>query len=240
MRPREAENGAQRKSGRSCSSLSDSLFGDRLTRKRFKFFGPPHCPPDTHPGHIYADCTTKKKGSANMRNQLFKCEIARGDRLVTCYIVAPEEQRASEILIQTEIEANREHQSFALERVDKTLPSDKRKGLIPLLKSGVVGPASYNKAVGWVTHSVPAPKLHFYRIEEKDGDEYCIIAPTGDVAAAIYCGVSDLQEGEGRFFRILDGFFGLKNECLRGLPALLKYGPIGLVTWDDERGWQSV
>lgn len=173
-----------------------------------------------------------------MRNQLFKCEISRGDRLVTCFIVAPEEQRASEIITQTEIELNREHQGFDLERVDNILPPDKRKGLVPLLKSGVVGPASYNKAIGWVAHSVPSPKLHFFRIEEKDGDEYCIIAPTGDVAAAVYCEASELQEGEARLFRILDGFFGLKPDCMRGLPALLEYGPVGVITWDDELGWQ--
>jgi len=175
-----------------------------------------------------------------MRNQLFKCEITRGDRVVICHIVAPEEQRASEVLTQTEIELNREHQGFTLERVDETLPPNKRKGLNTLLESGVVGVASYNEALGWLTHSVPAPKLHFYRIEEKDGDEYCIIAPTGDVAAAVYCEASELQEGEARLFRILDGFFGLKPECMRGLPALLEYGPVGVIDWDDERGWLAV
>lgn len=174
-----------------------------------------------------------------MRNKLFKCEITRGDRLVTCFIVAPEDQRASEILIQTEIEGNREHQGVALVRVDDALPPHQRKGLDTLLESGVVGLASYNEALGWLTHSVPAPKLHFYRITEVDGDEYCIIAPTGDVAAAVYCKASELQEGEGRLFRILDGFYSLRVECMRGLPALLEYGPIGVVKWNDELGWQS-
>lgn len=172
-----------------------------------------------------------------MRNELFQCEITRGDRLVTCFIVAPEEQRASEILTQTEIELNREHQGFTLERVDETLPPDKCKGLDTLLESGVVGVASYNEALGWLTHSVPAPKLHFFRIEESDGDEHCVIAPTGDVAAAVYCEVSGLKEGEARLFRILDGFYRLKPDCMRGLPALLEYGPIGLIEWNDERGW---
>lgn len=175
-----------------------------------------------------------------MRFQLFKCQITRADRLVTCFIVGPEEQRASEILIQTEIESNRENQGFTLERVDKTLPPDKRKGLDTLLESGVIGVASYNEALGWLTHSVPSPKLHFYRIKEVEGDDYFIIAPTGDVAAAVYCEVSGLKEGEARLFRILDGFYGLMPECMKGLPALLEYGPIGVIEWDDERGWSHV
>lgn len=175
-----------------------------------------------------------------MRNELFKCEIIRADRLVTCFIVAPEEQRASEILFQTELEGNRENHGFTLERVDEVLPLAQRKGLDALLESGVIGLASYNEAIGWVTHSVPIAKLHFYRIQEVEGDDYFIVAPTGDVAAAVYCEASGLKEDEARLFRILDGFFGLKPDCARGLPALLEYGPIGVVAWDDERGWQPV
>ena len=172
-----------------------------------------------------------------MRNELFKCEITRADRLVTCFIVAPERQRASEIVEQTEIEALREHRGFVLERIDETLAPDERRGLDALLESGVVGLASYSKAIGWVTHSVPAPKLHFYRIKEVDGDEYCIIAPTGDVASAIYGEVGKLPKGGAKLFRILDGFFGLKRECITGLPALLEYGPVGVIEWNDEAGW---
>lgn len=175
-----------------------------------------------------------------MRNELFKCEITRGDRLVTGYVVADGEQRASEILIQTEIEGNRENQGFVLERIDDVLPPDQRKGLDALLESGVIGVASYNAAIGWLTHSVPSPKLHFYRIQEVDGDDYFIIAPSGDVAAAVYCEVSGLKENEARLFRILDGFYELHADCMRGLPALLEYGPIGVITHDDERGWRSV
>ena len=49
-----------------------------------------------------------------------------------------------------------------------------------------------------------------------------------------------MDEGHARMFRIHDGAIGLKNEALRGLPALLEFGPIGLIDWDDERGWTMV
>ena len=173
-----------------------------------------------------------------MRNQLFKCEITRDDRLVTAFIVAHEERRASEIMIQTEIENNRENQGFSVERIDDYLPHQKRKGLDALLESGVVGLASYNEVLGWLTHSTPAPKLHFYRIAEMEGDDYFIIAPTSDVASDLYCEICVLKAGKARLFRLLDGFYDLKPEHMRGLPALLEFGPVGVIKWDDESGWR--
>lgn len=48
-----------------------------------------------------------------MRNQLFKSTVSRGDRLVVGHVVAPEEQRAMEIVTQSEIEGNREPRRLA-------------------------------------------------------------------------------------------------------------------------------
>lgn len=122
--------------------------------------------------------------------------------------------------------------------MDKTLPHDKRKGLVPLLKSGVVGPASYNEAIGWVTHSVPASKLCFYRITKHEGGDSFVIAPTMDIAVAVHFETIQLEEGEGSLFRLLDGHYGLHPDCMRGLPALLEYGPISMIVWDDDAGWK--
>lgn len=175
-----------------------------------------------------------------MTNELFKCEIARGDQKMTAFIVASDQDRASDILMQTEIECNREHQGFSLERVDEIMPVDQRRGLDTLLNCGAVGLASYNERIGWITHSVPAPRLHFYRVLDERGDECFIIAPTMDVATSVYCEVSHLEEGKASLFRILDGFFSLKPECMRGLPELLEYGSVGVVQWDEDNGWKMV
>ncbi|WP_252258805.1 hypothetical protein [Erythrobacter aurantius] len=172
-----------------------------------------------------------------MRNQMFECEISRPDRLVTCFVVASDAQRASEIVLQNEIEINRETLNVRIERIDESLPASKRTGLDTLLTCGVIGLASYNDALGWLTHAVPAPKLHFYRIKEVDGDSYYIIAPTGDVAAEVYGKIGNFKNGDARLFRILDGFYGLKPDKMRGLLPLLEFGPIGQINWADERGW---
>ena len=172
-----------------------------------------------------------------MRFEMFKFEIQRADRVAKGFLIASDEHRASEIIVANEINLNQENRGFNLERVDETLPPNMRKGLDALLESAPTGLASYCEPIGWVAHALPAPKLHLWRIEEVEGDRHFVIAPTGDLAVEIYCECVQLEEGEASMFSVHDGLDGLKNEALRGLPALLKFGPIGMVAWNDERGW---
>ncbi len=99
--------------------------------------------------------------------------------------------------------------------------------------------ASFCEGMGWLAHMAPVSQLRLYRIEEVDGDHHFVIAPNGDMAAAIYSEVVPLAQDEARLFRIHDGLIGLRNESLRNLPALLEVGPIGIVDWDDEIGWST-
>ncbi|QIG54497.1 hypothetical protein G6N82_10345 [Altererythrobacter sp. BO-6] len=172
-----------------------------------------------------------------MRFELYKVEITRADRPVTGYVVASDEQRASEIVVEHEIGVNQQNQGFTLERVDETLPNDQRKGLDVLLESAPAGIASWCEPLGWITHAEPVHKLHLFRIEEIGGEDRFIIAPSADVAARIHgvCAVG--PDNAISMFRIHDGLVGLRNEALRGLPALLEFGPVGMVSWDDKSGW---
>jgi len=175
-----------------------------------------------------------------MRLELYRADLRRGDRTVTGFVVAPGEQRASEVVIETERAMNREHDEFTLERVDETLPDDLRDGLEGLLETAPVGLASYCKGIGWITHAVPVPQLHLYRIEEVHGDDYFVIAPSGDVAAEVYCECIGMADGRPVMFRIHDGVVGLKKEAMRGLPALVAFGPVGVVEFDNVKGWVLV
>lgn len=175
-----------------------------------------------------------------MRFQLYRVEIQRAGRTAIGYLVSTEEERASEIVIANEIHLNEENQGFTLKRVDETLPPSMRKGLDCLLEHAPVGFASYSETIGWIPHTVPAPKLHLWRIDEMDGAQHFVIAPSGDVAVWIYSETVGLEDREPHIFRVEDGLFGIKNEALKGLPALLEFGPIGMVEWDKERGWSLV
>ena len=184
----------------------------------------------------YATSITNSKGNAQMRFELYRVTISRAHRRVTGFVLASDPQRAEEIVIANEIELNQENDGFTIERVDETLPDDQRLGLDAMLECAPAGFASFNQQVGWIAHALPAPKLHLYRIEEVSGDEHFVVAPTGDVAAAVFCECVELKGGEARMFRIHDGAVGLKNEALRGLPALLEFGPVGVAAFTD-RGW---
>lgn len=172
-----------------------------------------------------------------MKFELYQVTISRAQRQVTGFVLAPDPHRAEEIVTANELALNEENQGFTLERVDDTLPPDLRKGLDALLENAPVGLASYCEPIGWIAHTIPAPKLRLYRIEEMVGGTHFVIAPTFDVAVAVYCDCMELEEGEDSVFNVQDGTIGLKNEGLRGLPALLEFGPIGLVQWHDDVGW---
>jgi hypothetical protein len=174
-----------------------------------------------------------------MRFELYRVTISRAHRRVTGFLLASDAQRAEEMVVANEIELNQENDGFTIERVDDTLPEDQRLGLDPLLEGAPAGFASFNPQVGWIAHARPAPKLYLYRIEEVSGDEHFVVAPTGDVAAAVYSECVELKEGEASMFRIHDGAVGLKNEALRGLPALLEFGPVGLAKYTED-GWSLV
>lgn len=174
-----------------------------------------------------------------MRFELYRVMISRADRRVTGFLLASDPQRAEEIVVANEVELNQENDGFTIERVDDTLPEHQLLGLDALLEGAPAGFASFNPQVGWIAHARPATKLHLYRIEEVSGDEHFVVAPTGDVAAAVYCECVELKDDETRMFRVHDGAVGLKNEALRGLPALLEFGPVGIAKY-TEGGWLLV
>ncbi|MEQ8412285.1 MAG: hypothetical protein RIB52_12080 [Erythrobacter sp.] len=176
-----------------------------------------------------------------MRFKLYRCTINRTDRKAVALVVAPDEQRAREVIVESEIAFCRENEGFQLERIDQNLPPSQKIGLDALLENAPVGLASYSEAIGWVPHAMPQPKLHLWRIEIVDSDEeHHVVAPTADLASAIVCAELGLAQQGPRTIRIHDGLSGLTNEKLKGLPALLEYGEICRVEWHDQRGWRTI
>ena len=172
-----------------------------------------------------------------MRFHLYQAQIERAQQLITIYVTASEERHAREVIADLQITAGQK--DFKLERVDEDLPRDRQKGLDSLLETAPAGLASYCEPIGWIAHVIPVPRLYLFRVEEVDREgaraEHHIIAPNYDVATAVYCDCILPPEGEPRLFRIRDGMHGLTDK--RGLSALLEFGPVGVVSWDEERGW---
>jgi len=172
-----------------------------------------------------------------MRFQLFKLTLRRSGRLANGFVVAPDELRAHNVVLEHEIALNRENEGYELERFDEDVPRDMQSGLESLLDQAPAGIASYCPPLGWISHCGPVPKLNLFRIDVMDGQTSFVIAPNHDVAAAVFGECVPMEEGEDQVFGVHDGTTGLSNEHLRGLPALLEFGPVGLVKFDEERGW---
>jgi len=176
-----------------------------------------------------------------MRFKLYRCTINRTDRQAVALVVAPNEHRAGQVIVESEIAFCRENEGFKLERIDENLPPSQRIGIDALLENAPVGLASYSEAIGWVPHAIPQPKLHLWRIEILDsGEEHYVVAPTADLASAIVCAELGLARPVPRTIRIHDGLSGLKNEKLKGLPALLEYGEVCRVEWHAQTGWRMI
>jgi hypothetical protein len=144
-----------------------------------------------------------------MRFKLYEAKIERTDGRSRCYVVAPSDQRAAELIVDHDMELRQKHLEFTLERVDEVLPDDHRKGLDDMLETAPVCLASYSEIVGWVGHAAILQQLRFFQIEDRNGSETFIIAPSSVMAAGLYVSANALVEGERRPFRIFDGLTDL-------------------------------
>lgn len=172
-----------------------------------------------------------------MRMELYEIEIERNSVVVRGHIVAPTEARAAELVFEHDDMLGQESTEFTLERVDETLPLDRRLGLDDMLEGGPVGFASYYDQIGWIVHVTALQRLRLFRIEDKAGTENYVIAPDSNFASTIYMMNNPVKEGEHRLFRIFDGLADLPNERIANLQTLLEFGPVGIATFQNEHGW---
>ena len=171
-----------------------------------------------------------------MKFHLYECVIQRGDDIVRGHIIAPSQDRAALAIIDHDEALGLSHDDFLLERVDETLPSDRKLGLDTLLNSAPVGFASYCK-IGWIAHSAPVQQLKLYRLIDEEAVALFAVAPNIDIAASVFVNALNIPSGAPRMLKIADGATELSDAQMRGLSRLTELGPIGIVTWDEKSGW---
>lgn len=172
-----------------------------------------------------------------MKMKLFYLSLDRGSDRHVVQIVAPDAGKAVDFLRDHLDGLGEEVCEPKILRIDQTLTGDARLGLDAMLETAPGEFASFAEGVGWIARGVPVPRLRFFRIEPASGEGIYVIAPSSGVAAAVYSEWLNPKGDEARGFRIHDGVIGLSSEALRGLPELLEFGPVGVVTWDEESGW---
>ncbi|MEH6716511.1 hypothetical protein [Parasphingorhabdus flavimaris] len=198
-------------------------------------------PSRSHPLPEHIDliliASTTEKGTTKMRFNLYQAEIERSNGWSKAHVVAPTEERAAELIFDHDEELRQEHLQFTLERVDEILPEDRRKGLDDMLETAAVGIASYSRVIGWVGHLAAIQQLKLFRIEDGEGSETFVIAPSKDIASALYLKDDPLAEGDHRLFRIFDGLADIPADRIASLELLLEFGPVGIARYGEDNGW---
>lgn len=172
-----------------------------------------------------------------MKMKLFEVGIEREASTTWTCVVAPSEDRAVDFVREHYENTDDDYTSIKIARIDDTLEEHQRKGLEAMLDTAPVGFASHSVNIGWVVHAGALHCLRLYRIEEHEGDETFVIAPTADIAAAVWAIALELDGDEMRLYRIADGQKFLTEEQSNKLTELIEFGPVGVITWDDDQGW---
>ena len=173
-----------------------------------------------------------------MRMKLYALEIERADGdPVSGYIVAPTEKQAAIMVIDHDLANEKTHESFTLERIDRKVTQDHRKGLEDVLSAGLTGFARYVEPDGWLFHFVVDAPLKLFKVLTREGLETHVVAANENEAVAIYMGSYTLADGEHRLFKIVDGVSDLPPERRAGLDSILEFGPRGVAQFHEESGW---
>lgn len=175
-----------------------------------------------------------------MRMQLYEITIKfeRNGKVVTGHIVAPTEPIAADLAYEHEdMLFGEENVTFTLERVDETLPHDRRLGLDDLLERAPQCFASYVDDIGWTVHDGASQRLRLFRIEVEAGVRVYVIAPNSNTASALYFTGNPVEDGEHRLFQICDGLADLPTDRIANIMHLLKLGQAGIATFDKQNGW---
>lgn len=170
-----------------------------------------------------------------MRFKLYTVEIKRPGTTARGHIVAPTENRAAELVIDHDKTLGLTHECFSLERVDKTLPEERKLGLDDLLNNAPVCFASYCDN-GWIAHTGPVEMLRLYRTEDPKGNEMFAMAPNIDIAAAVFSNTLLPSLPRPHSFSIYEALATLPADRICNIHNLLELGPIGIAEFDEEVG----
>lgn len=168
-----------------------------------------------------------------MRFQLFHCQIVRSSGLASAHVVAASEEHAKNIIEDRDRALCLTHLKVKLRRVDNTLPENRRDGLDVLLEHAPAGFASYCD-LGWIAHVAPLPRLGLFRSEDHRGMEILAVAPSADVAAALFVNTQLPQNQHRHVFQIVDVTDSVGTERDARLAALIDTCQVGIADFDEE------
>lgn len=174
-----------------------------------------------------------------MRFKLYKSEVIGQDGITRFHVVAPCIEAVADVIKDRYDARGVRLTKIDTRQVDETLGPRRQLGLDELLTSAPTGLARYIPKVGWLVYEQAKRKLRLFKIDELDGGQIFIVAPDANVASAVWATSLKLGPDEQRSYSITEVIEREDDKNHRGLDDLLAFGPVGQVTWSDERGWSA-
>lgn len=168
-----------------------------------------------------------------MRFNLYKFEIQRPSGIVGGHVVASSEDHALMVLGNYNHALDGPRDLLSMQRVDDTLTGDLRDGLDDLLENAPACLVSYC-AIGWVPHGAPVQQLRLYRSEDHRGVEIFGVAPSADVAAALFVNTLLPHTQKLHRFVVADVTNDVLESRSANLASLLSAGAVGIAEFDEE------
>jgi hypothetical protein len=169
--------------------------------------------------------------------QIYRAEVDAQDGDAIFNVVAPCPELASEVIQAHYSALELRVRRVTVTRFDDTLGEHQTIGLDQLLSNGPTGLAHYHQSLGWIVYEQSLQRLRLFTIEEPDDRITYVVAPTPDLASALWS-VSLPQSDVGtRYFMISDSLDRLSAEQRQTLDVFLVAGSAGVVDWQGGRGW---
>lgn len=172
-----------------------------------------------------------------MRMKLYEAAIVSATGKQTRAVVAPSIDRVSEFIRDHFHQTGERLTRIDTKRIDTRLKGRDRLRLDDLLETAPVCFAVFVPAVGWLPDHTAVTPFRLFKIEEREGRETLVVAQNADMASAVWGASFELEEGETRMFRILDGTTDLTEHQRNLLAKVLEFGPVGVATWNEGEGW---
>lgn len=175
-----------------------------------------------------------------MKMKLYHAAIVTGTGKQVVLVVAPSITRSSEFIQDHYRQRGERVTKITTTRIDAKLEGDERLRLDDLLETAPVCFATYAPGVGWLIDHMAVTPFRLFRIEERDGAVTFVIARNPDDASAVWGASFELEEGETRMFRIIEGMSGLTERQRELLAPVLESGPAAVLKWDEPNGRWSL
>lgn len=175
-----------------------------------------------------------------MRMQLFEIETRKPRNVPVVFLVAPSEQRAGEILREHERTEPERGGAYTIQRIDDIIEPAVTKGLDDMLNHAPEGFATFTDAAGWFVYQGISAGLYLFILTNTEDREYMVIAPSIEMATAIY--VEHALRAEVKISANVrrGDLSNVPAEHLASLVDILEFGPIGVIHLDEKNGWSFV